>query len=194
MHCQDDDGCQTSENGFFASLLYTGAPSLVSCIMSDLAFLGGMCEYVICMEFQCRGTLHVHMALWALPWSDVNSCGTTGKPHNSPLIRFLSQHGFDTVDVQYGEGFINYINGYTTKASDALDFRFKEHLNQDNSSKWRLAYRLLCKNAPCIPEVYGYFASLAYMKRSFYHDTLYAPIQRRDMDLSQNNVRRRSVY
>ena len=114
MHCKDDGGCQTSENVFFAPLLYTGAPSLVSCIMSDLAFLDGMCEYVICMEFQGRGTLHVHMALWALPWSDVNSCGTTGKPHDSPLIRFLTGHKCVAGDVQSGEGFIKYVNDYTS--------------------------------------------------------------------------------
>ena len=104
--------------------------------------------------------------------------GTTGQSHNSPLIYFLESIGFQTVDVQYGEGFLNYINGYTAKCSDSLDFRLNEHVRQGENSKWRMAYRMLCKYSPCIPEVFCHFASLPLMKRSFQIDVVFAPIQR----------------
>ena len=88
--------------------------------------------------------------------------------------------------MQYGEGFLNYINGYTSKASDALDFRLKEHLAKDGSHRWRMTYRLMCKQALCVPEIVCQLAGLSMMRRSFCIDTFYAPVPRKDVNLAGN--------
>ena len=74
----------------------------------------------------------------------------------------------DHIDVQYGEGFLNYIIGYTSKASDAMDFRLDQHIASDASYQWRTCYRLLCKQVMCVPEIMAKFASLPLMIRSFH--------------------------
>ena len=94
--------------------------------------------------------------------------------------------GFQTVDIQYGSGFLNYINGYVSKCTDCLDFRLSEHIRSEENYKWRMVYRLLCQQSPCVPEIYAQFASLQLMRRTFYVDAVYAPLQKADMDLEQN--------
>jgi len=80
-----------------------------------------------------------------------------------------------------GSGFLNYINGYVTKASDAMDFTLQEHLNLESANaKWCQTYRLLCKRAPAIPEVYISLASLPHMTRSFYTDVLHPIVPQED--------------
>ena len=113
-------------------------------------FFSHIFEHVIRFEFQGRGTLHIHIALWAIVAAGQELRGTSGQT-TSEFIRFLEREGFASIDVQYGEGFLNYINGYTAKASDALDFRLKEHLAKDGSHRWRMTYRLMCKQALCAP-------------------------------------------
>ena len=132
-------------------------------------------EHMLRVEFQERGTLHIHLALWALVQPDIDLRGTTGKPHESILIRWLESLGFQTVDVQYGSGFLNYINGYVSKCSDSLDFRLSEHIKSEENYKWRMVYRLLCQQSPCVPEIYAQLAGLQLMRRTFFTDTLYAP-------------------
>ena len=131
--------------------------------------------------------MHVHIALWAIVKSGVDLRGTTGKPHKSPLVMMLEKQGFESVDVQYGEGFLNYISGYTAKASDCLDFKFSEHVRKEENYKWKMTYRLLCKLTPCVPEVFVHFAGLPLMKRSFLIDAVYAPVQKPELDLKSNN-------
>ena len=66
--------------------------------------------------------------MWALLHAHLDLRGTTGKAGSSPLLSFLEGLGFESIDIQYGEGYLNYINGYVVKASDAMDFKLKEHL------------------------------------------------------------------
>ena len=73
----------------------------------------------------------MHIAAWAICYDEVDLRGTTGKYHQSPLISYLEGLGFQSIDVQYGVGFLNYINGYTSKSMDALDFRMTEHVDMD---------------------------------------------------------------
>ena len=167
--------------------IYNVLMAVVTQLLSADEFFEKVWEHVIRVEFQGRGTLHIHIALWAMVRSAVDLRGRTGQSHNSPLIHFLESIGFQRVDVQYGEGFLNYINGYTAKCSDSLDFRLNEHVRQGENSKWRMAYRMLCKYSPCIPEVFCHFASLPLMKRSFQIDVVFAPIQRVDTDMDSNN-------
>ena len=45
----------------------------------------------------------------------------------SPLVELLERLCHASIDVQEGSGHLNYINGYTTKASDALSFCIKPY-------------------------------------------------------------------
>ena len=165
---------------------------VLKAMMTELLGAGGkdffecVFHYLLRVEFQGRGTLHIHVAFWALLYDEVDLRGVSGESHNSPLIRWLEARGFASVDVQYGDGFMNYINGYTTKAHDSLSFTFKEHIAPGADYKWRMTWRLLCKVSPCIPEIFIQFASLPLMLRSFSVVVLYAPIQRDDLDFDQN--------
>ena len=120
--------------------------------------------------------MHIHIDIWAILTILYDLRGTSGKEHNSPLIHLLETFGFKSVDVQYGSGYLNYINGYTTKAHDSLDFRLSELSRTGEQSRWRMTYRLLCKASPCIPEIYSDMAGLQMMMRSFTKCVLYAPI------------------
>ena len=75
-----------------------------------------------------------------------------------------------------GSGYLNYINGYTAKASDSLNFTIKEHLAKDRPTPWLIAYRMLCKRSVAVPELYHELAGLSQMVRSFQATTLVAPI------------------
>ena len=50
-----------------------------------------------------------------------------------------------------------------------------------------MVYRLLCQQSPCVPEIYAHLAGLQLMRRTFFTDTLYAPLQKPDIDLQGNN-------
>ena len=144
-------------------------------------------NYVLRIEFQGRGTLHVHVALWAILYAHKDLRGKTGEPGDSSLVSYLTALGFESIDVQYGEGYLNYINGYLGKASDAMDFRLREHLRAGESHRWRMTYRILCKSSPCVPEIYVDWAGLPLIRRSFQVAEVYPPVPRKDIDLAQND-------
>ena len=108
------------------------------------------------IEFQGRGTVHIHIALWAIARVGLELEGRTGDYTTSPLVAFLSAlFGGCKVDVQLGSGWLNYINGYIDKASDAMDFRVTEHYKDtEANAAWRQTYRLMSKRAPLLTEVY----------------------------------------
>jgi len=136
-------------------------------------------HYVIRYEFQGRGTLHLHIAAWILPDPSrpiANLVGRSREMH-SPLVELLEKLCHASIDVQEGSGHLNYINGYTTKASDALDFNIKPYAAKKVDHKWLTTYRLLSKTTPLIPEVVLSFAQLPHMTRSFHVGTVYAPAQ-----------------
>ena len=172
--------------GLLTLHVYNVLSSVMQLLFKKNDYFKEVFEHVLRVEFQERGTLHIHIALWAIIQAGLDLRGTTGKPHQSILIEWLESLGFQTIDIQYGEGFLNYINGYTSKASDCLDFRLTEHTRKGENYKWRMCYRLLCQQSPCVPEIYAHFAGLQLMRRSFVIDALYAPIQKVDMDLSGN--------
>ena len=72
----------------------------------------------------------------------------------SPFHAYLEQLFSCHIDVQWTTGRLNYINGYTTKGQDAMDFRLNDETTPDTSQgRWLTAYRLLCRKTVCIPEV-----------------------------------------
>ena len=81
------------------------------------------------------------------------------------------------MDVQLGSGWLNYINGYVDKANDAMDFRVKKHYeDKEANAGWRQTYRLWCKKAPLLSEVYISMKKQPKMVRSFVTDVLYPVI------------------
>ena len=133
-------------------------------------------EWVLRIEFQGRGTLHIHLAMWCILLANYVVKGRTGEVHLSKLVTILEEAFGARVDVQIGSGYLNYINGYTAKAADALNFTMKEHLQKDRPSPWLVAYRMHCKRAVAVPELYHELAGLAQMVRSFQATTVVAPI------------------
>ena len=103
--------------GLLTLHIYNVLSSVMALLLGPNDYFSRVFEHMLRVEFQDRGTLHIHVALWALVQPGVDLRGTTGKQHDSSLIRWLESCGFQTVDVQYGSGFLNYINGYVTKAS-----------------------------------------------------------------------------
>ena len=67
------------------------------------------------MEFQGRGTEHIHLVLWCLLLANYVVVGRTGEPHMSKLVNLLEDLFGSRVDVQMGAGYLNYINGYATR-------------------------------------------------------------------------------
>ena len=92
--------------------------------------------YTIRIEFQGRGTLHIHVLAWvkfekrfALQGHAPSLTGRTGGkasggkiPEDPRLLKFLEKLFDASVDVQCDNGhhnFLNYVTSYETKASDA---------------------------------------------------------------------------
>jgi len=124
-------------------------------------FWARVVEHLVRVEFQGRGTLHLHAALWALPLQGSDLAELVHSPKNgrsSSLGAYFEEHLECDVDVQVGSGFLNYINGYVTKASDAIDFSSKEYSAEDGEfsehTDWKRTYRMLLKGSPALQEIY----------------------------------------
>ena len=173
--------------GPLALHLYNVLNVVLQGLIGSIEFWRSIENYVLRIEFQGRGTLHVHIALWAILYAHRDLRGTTGQASDSPLVEYLTSLGFESIDIQYGEGYLNYINGYLGKASDAMDFRLREHLRSGESHRWRMTYRILCKSSPCVPEIFVDWSGLPLIRRSFQVAEVYPPVPRPDMDLRQND-------
>ena len=79
------------------------------------------------------------------------------------------------VDIQVGNGRLNYINGYIAKDHDTVDVGLGEYVQRGNTAPWLASYRLLSKSTPCIPEVALRMASASEFDRTYSHVLLYPP-------------------
>ena len=79
------------------------------------------------------------------------------------------------VDVQVGNGRLNYINGYVAKDHDSVDVGLGEYVQKNACSSWLSAYRLMSKCSPGLPEVAIRMAQLPESDRSYSHVLLYPP-------------------
>ena len=93
----------------------------------DTPFWKSIVEHVLRVEFQGRGTLHFHLALWVVPKGPLEDF-EHGKrrEHRSDFGAYLEGLFEADVDVVTGSGFLNYINGYVSKSSDCVDFSSRE--------------------------------------------------------------------
>ena len=131
---------------------------LVFCIWGLLATRLGhrfftVLEYVVKTEYQGRGTPHWHIAAWVVCCGLLARLAGNSKGCISAFVRFLQLVFHCEIDVQVGNGRLNYINGYVSKDHDAVDVGLGEYVQKSSTAPWLAAYRLLCKSSPCLPEV-----------------------------------------
>ncbi len=133
-------------------------------------------------EFQARGTLHVHVVLWAdlqENWAPEHLNGRSNTDKTSAFLRLLEETFKCRADVQCGDGshvLLKYVAGYLAKASDALQFQAKQaRAEGEQASHWRQTYRLLSKRSPMEQEITMEFAGLAMVKHSFSGIEMFAP-------------------
>ena len=96
-------------------------------------------------------------------------------PGEIPVVRYLFLVFGCEVDIQVGNGRLNYINGYIAKDHDTVDVGLGEYVQRGNTAPWLASYRLLSKSTPCIPEVALRMASASEFDRTYSHVLLYPP-------------------
>ena len=133
-------------------------------------------EWVMKTEYQGRGTPHWHIAAWVVCYGYLAMlAGRTGTSVVSAFVKFLAALFQCEIDVQVGNGRLNYINGYVSKDHDAVDVGLGEYCQKNATAPWLAAYRLLSKSTPCMPEVAIRLAHLSEWERSYAHVLLYPP-------------------
>ena len=133
-------------------------------------------EWVMKTEYQGRATPHWHIAAWVVCFGLLKHLqGRTGTKVVSAFVRFLAALFRCEIDVQIGNGRLNYINGYVAKDHDAVDVGLGEYVQKGAHAPWLSAYRLLSKSTPGIPEVAIRMAQLPEFERSYSHVLLYPP-------------------
>ena len=133
-------------------------------------------EWVLKTEYQGRGTPRWHIAAWVLCSMCLHMLAGRSGGQQSEFVQFLEIVFQAAIDVQVGNGRLNYINGYVSKDHDAVDVGLGEYVQKGNTSAWKATYRLLSKSAPCIPEVAIRMASHTEFARSYSHTLLYPPL------------------
>ena len=102
----------------------------------------------------------------------------------SPFVQFLQLVFCSEIDVQIGNGRLNYINGYVAKDHDAVDVGLGEYVQTSSTAPWLASYRLLSKSTPCLPEVAIRMASCSEFDRTYSHVLLYPPQPANCLDLA----------
>ena len=154
---------------------------LIRCIWRFLANRMGhkffiVLEYVMKIEYQGRGTPHAHIAAWCVSPQPLRYLkGNTKDRVLSAFVSFLKSVFHCEIDVQIGNGRLNYINGYVAKDHDAVDVGMGEYRQKSSTAPWLAAYRLLSKSSPSIPEVAIRMAQLTEFDRSYAHVLLFPP-------------------
>ena len=154
---------------------------LVRCIWLFLANRLGhkyfkVYEWCMKTEYQGRGTPHWHIAAWVVCFGLLAHLqGRTGTAIVSAFVRFLSLLFVCEIDVQIGNGRLNYISGYVCKDHDAVDVGMGEYCQKNACGPWLATYRLMSKSSPCLPEVATRMAQLGEFERSYTHVLLCPP-------------------
>ena len=135
------------------------------------------------VEFQRRGTLHVHLCAWVCLVDCIPGIRDTakGRTLERMLTDALKQLFNDCcIDVQVGmstEKRLKYVTGYEAKAHDSLTWKSQEwDARPTGNHLWRTCYRLLLKKAPLGPEMACELSGLPLMLRSFNRHFLYVQV------------------
>ena len=127
-------------------------------------------------EYQGRLTPHWHFAAWVVSFGLLSLLqGRSGTKVISLFVKFLETVFHAQIDVQIGNGRLNYINGYVSKDHDAIDVGLGEYMQKSSTAPWLATYRLLSKSSPGIPEVAIRMAQLPEFEKSYSHVLLYPP-------------------
>ena len=140
-------------------------------------------EYIVKTEYQGRGTPHWHIVAWIVCFGHISLLVGRTKKVVSAFVRFLELVSCCDIDVQVGNGRLNYINGYVSKDHDAVDVGLGEYVQKGATAPWLAAYLLLCEGSPCIPEIAIRMAQLPEFERSYSHALLYPPQPRQMVNL-----------
>ena len=133
-------------------------------------------EWVMKTEYQGRLTPHWHFAAWVVSFGLLSLLqGRSGTKVVSLFVKFLETVFQCQIDVQIGNGRLNYINGYVAKDHDAVDVGLGEYMQRSSTAPWLATYRLLSKSSPGIPEVAIRMAQLPEFEKSYSHVLLYPP-------------------
>ena len=151
-------------------------------------------DYIVRVEYQGRGTLHVHVCAWVSycavhvdPISGRNALhGRNWTDYTGPLVDFLNSFLECNIDVQRGggltEAMLHYVAGYASKQSDSLTFKKSEYdIKEGCIRKWLTTYRLMAKRSVSEPEMCVDLAGLTPMYQSFVSGYVYAPVPTPDM-------------
>ena len=148
--------------------------NLMRCIWKFLANPFGhrffiVLEWVCKTEYQGRKTPHWHIAAWIICFGRLSALqGRTGTAVISAFVKFMALVFACEIDVQVGNGRLNYINGYVSKDHDAVDVGLGEYVQKNALAPWLAAYRLLSKCSPGLPEVAIRMAQFSEFDRSYY--------------------------
>ena len=131
---------------------------LRSILTPNTQFFDEVDDYCIRIEFQGRGTLHIHCCAWVtfkesyrIPFQGKHPLqGTSNTNKRSPLVDLLESMFHGSVDVQVDDGtghaLLQYVTGYASKASDSLQFKPQEYAaKRGQCNKWLCTYRTLRK-------------------------------------------------
>ena len=98
-------------------------------------------EWCMKTEYQGRGTPHWHICAWIVSHGLLTFLqGRSGTALVSAFVKFLELVFQAEIDVQIGNGRINYINGYVSKDHDAVDVGLGEYVQKDATSSWLATY------------------------------------------------------
>ena len=79
--------------------LHNVLTEVIGGILKDKQWFDEVYEYATRVEFQQRGTLHLHIAAWAIVRDDVDLRGNSAEGRWSSFVRMLSSYGLDHNDV-----------------------------------------------------------------------------------------------
>ena len=87
-------------------------------------------EYTMKTVYQGRGTPHWHFADWIVCFGHISLLAGRTKKVISAFVRFLELVFRCDIDVQVGNGRLNYINGYVYEDHDAVDVGLGEYVRK----------------------------------------------------------------
>jgi len=145
-----------TNEGLLCQVLMKGLRSMLQA--DEGSFFKAVDDYCIRVEFQGRGTLHVHICVWASFKEEHDLKDLTGKHimqgksnsnKRSPMVEKLESMFNASVDVQVDDGtgiaLLAYVTGYASKASDSLQFKSQEYAAKSKQrNKWLCTYRRNC--------------------------------------------------
>ena len=77
-----------------------------------------------------------HIAAWVVSFGILARLAGNSKRIISPFVRFLQCVFQCEIDVQVGNGRLNYINGYVSKDHDSLDVGLGEYVQKSATAPW----------------------------------------------------------